>query len=123
MIGMAHKNTACGKNDLLKDAMRVELENEQKKFIIQTFGSEHPLARMQQVRIADARTRLVIRETRRTAQDVANAISARKSEIGDLASRSRITKEVDILVDSIAEIKDEVNDFREAFTSSEYDDV
>lgn len=123
MVDMNRKNMTESKNGVLKDVLRVELENEQKRFFVQAFGSDHPLVKMQKIKAADARTRLIIRENRRTAQDIAKAISARKSEIGDLTSRGRITKEVDMIVDAVAEMKDEVDDFREAFTSSEFDDA
>nr|WEG68818.1 tegument protein UL14 [Mastomys natalensis cytomegalovirus 1]WEG68954.1 tegument protein UL14 [Mastomys natalensis cytomegalovirus 1]WEG71182.1 tegument protein UL14 [Mastomys natalensis cytomegalovirus 1] len=115
-------NSKNGDNCVMKDALRAELENTQFKFFVQAFGNEHPLSRMQRVRLADARTRLVIREARRTAQDVAAAITARRLEMTDVASRNSISKDVDVLVDAVAEMKDEIEDFREVFTSSQCDE-
>nr|WEG69782.1 tegument protein UL14 [Mastomys natalensis cytomegalovirus 3]WEG69922.1 tegument protein UL14 [Mastomys natalensis cytomegalovirus 3]WEG70062.1 tegument protein UL14 [Mastomys natalensis cytomegalovirus 3]WEG70202.1 tegument protein UL14 [Mastomys natalensis cytomegalovirus 3]WEG70342.1 tegument protein UL14 [Mastomys natalensis cytomegalovirus 3] len=111
------------KIDVLKDAMRYGLETQQTRFFMQTFGENHPLVRIQGIKAADARTKLMIREGRRTAQDVTAAILARKTEIDELSKRTRIAKDVDGLVDAVMEMKDVVSDFRETFTSSVDDDV
>lgn len=121
MSGRAQRKNAEGDTCLLKDAMRLELENRQKEFVAHAFGADHPMSRMQGLRIADARSRLSIRESRRTVIDVASAIRARKAEMDGLASRGKVGKEVDDFVDTVAGIRDETADLREVFTSSDYD--
>lgn len=103
--------------------MRVELEVGQKKFVAAAFGRHHPLVRLQDLRTADARTRLVVRESRRTVRDIALAVDARKAEMGDARTRVKIGEGAEELVDAIAVMKDEVDDLRAVFTSSEGDDA
>lgn len=110
-----------GDDGLLKDAMRLELEIQQRRFFVRSLGDEHPLVRIQAIRAADARSRLTVREGLRTARDVAAAVDGdRKKEVVGLATRSRaVARAVDEFVDAVAEVRDEMEDFCGSFTSSE----
>lgn len=123
MSNRAQKAATGEESYLLRDAMRLELENRHKDFVVQAFGARHPIARIQDIRTADAKSRLIIRESRRTTTDVASAILARKADIDGLTLRGRVGKSVDEFVDTVAEIKDDTEDLREVFTSSDYDAV
>ncbi|AAF99186.1 pR96 [rat cytomegalovirus strain Maastricht] len=103
--------------------MRVQLEVGQKRFVAAALGREHPLVRLQDLRTTDARTRLVVREARRTVRDVALAVDARRAEMDDARTRARVGQSAEDLVDAIAAMKDEVEDLRAVFTSSEGDDA
>lgn len=110
-----------GDDALLRDAMRLELESRQRRFFAKSFGDSHPLVKLQAVKTAHARTRLAIREGRRTARDVSSAVAVnRRAEATGVASWGRsVSRQVDEFVEAIAEMRDEMEDFREAFTSSE----
>ncbi|AFX83410.1 B96 [Murid betaherpesvirus 8] len=123
MSNRTQKKMTGGESYLLMDAMRLELENRQKEFVVQAFGANHPISRIQDLRTADAKARLTIRESSRTTADVVSAIRARNAEIGGLTPRGRVGKNVDEFVDTVAEIRDETDDLREVFTSSNYDAV
>lgn len=104
--------------DLLRDALRAELETRHRRFVLRAFGSQHPLVRLQDLRVTEAGMRLVVREARRTVGDVASAVDARRSEMKGLESlRRRVRKEVDALADAVSDLGDDVEDVRAVFTS------
>lgn len=103
--------------------MRVQLEAQQKKFVAAALGGDHPLVRLQDLRTADARSRLVVREARRTVRDVASTVNARRAEMDDARTRAKVGESAEDLVDAIAAMKDEMEDLRAVFTSSEGDDA
>ncbi|AWV68017.1 M96 protein [Murid betaherpesvirus 1] len=129
---MGSRRPARSESALLKDAMRADLEKQQKRFFVEAFGPDHPLVRIQGIRTSDAKTRASIRECAQSTREVAAAIAVGKAQMRsggvsttgkDSSSWDRVHRDADEFADALAEMRDVAEELRSVFTSSDSEEV
>lgn len=106
--------------NVLKESMRLQLEQNHKRFISDTLGEKHPLAALQQVKVTRSIIDQELQQNKVLVADLAKILTGKRSEI---RKQTAVLRElghagVDEVMDSLTELKDAVEDIKETVAST-----
>lgn len=113
-------NNMTSEKDLLKDAMRLKLEQKHKRFVSEKLGEEHPLSSLQEIKVLDAVAEKERRTNRTVSVNLAALIARQKRELKKQTEAVRGLEKLDLdsVTESIIELKDALEDVRANLASS-----
>lgn len=105
---------------LLKEAMRSKLDRGHGRFVDSKLGNDHPLSGLNQIRATRSQIDLEIQKNRVLACSLSDVLRTHSREVREQSSAIKELERLDVdrMVDSLAELKDNVEEVKDTIMCS-----